>query len=153
MATTSKAKTGAAVTRRTPARKAATRTTVAKSMARKPVALTKTPVKTVRKPNMTAKAVVALTRKPAAPAKVKKAAVPKKVKLVRDSFSFPAHEHALLGEMKKRALKLGREFKKSEILRAGISHLANMADTALVSVLAKVERVKTGRPSKKSKKR
>ena len=78
---------------------------------------------------------------------------PKKVKLVRDSFSFPKHEHALLAELKGRAQKLGQDFKKSEVLRAGIQHLAAMADTALMAALAKVERVKTGRPAKKSKKK
>jgi len=75
------------------------------------------------------------------------------VKLVRDSFSFPEHEHALLVAMKKRALKLGKEFKKSEILRAGIAHLASLADGALVAMLSKVERVKAGRPAKKGKKK
>lgn len=152
MATTPRAKTGAAVTRKAPARqprrspaKVGAAKTVVKPVARK------APVKAVRKSAVAAKAAVART--PALSAKAPKQAAPKKVKLVRDSFSFPAHEHALLGEMKKRALKLGKEFKKSEILRAGIAHLANMADSALISVLAKVERVKTGRPAKKGKKK
>jgi hypothetical protein len=78
---------------------------------------------------------------------------PKKVKLVRATFSFPDHEHDLLVDLKKRAKKLGKEFKKSEILRAGIAHLVALADAALVNTLAKVERVKTGRPAKKSKKK
>lgn len=147
MATTAKTKSGAAVTRRTPVRKASTKTAAKKPVARK------VPVRTVRKPLVAAKAVTALTQKPAAPRKAEKPASPKKMKLVRDSFSFPAHEHALLGDIKKRAIKLGKEFKKSEILRAGIAHLSSMADSALMAVLAKVERVKTGRPSKKNKKK
>ena len=94
------------------------------------------------------------TRAKAAPlTKGQKPASPKKIKLVRDSFSFPSHEHALLAALKKRALKLGREFKKSEILRAGIAHLTSLADAALVATLSKVERVKTGRPAKKKKKK
>jgi hypothetical protein len=111
------------------------------------------PVKVVRKPVVATKAVAALTKKPVTSVTPAKVAVPKKVKLVRDSFSFPAHEHALLGELKKRALKLGKEFKKSEILRAGIAHLTNLADNALVATLSRVERVKTGRPAKKGKKK
>ena len=63
------------------------------------------------------------------------------------------HEHELLSALKQRAKKLGREFKKSEILRAGVAHLVAMADAALMAALAKVERVKTGRPAKKGKKK
>lgn len=147
MATTTKTKSGAAVTRRTPARKTSTKTAAKKPVARR------ASVRAVRKPLVAAKTVTALTKKPVAPLKAPKAASPKKVKLVRDSFSFPAHEHALLADMKKRAIKLGKEFKKSEILRAGIAHLSSMADSALMVVLGKVERVKTGRPSKKHKKK
>ena len=82
-----------------------------------------------------------------------KIAKPKKVKLVRDNFSLPAHEHALLGDLKKRAKKLGKDFKKSEFLRAGIAHLVSLTDTVLVNALSKVERVKVGRPNKKGKKK
>lgn len=84
---------------------------------------------------------------------VQRPAAPKKVKLVRDSFSFPEHEHALLAAVKKRAQALGQEFKKSEILRAGMQHLSEMADHVLLAALSRVERVKTGRPAKKSKKK
>lgn len=129
-----------ATPRKPGARKPATTRVAAKPVSRKPIAR-KAPVKTARKSPVAVKA---------APV-VRKAVDTKKVKMVRDSFSFPAHEYELLGEMKKRALKLGREFKKSEILRAGIVLLANMADRSLVAALAKVERVKTGRPSKKLK--
>lgn len=137
MATTRKAPA------RKPVRKPATKVSATKSIVRRSV-VRKAPVKAARKPMLAAKPVNTASKKPTPT---------KKVKLVRDSFSFPEHEHALLGEMKKRALKLGKEFKKSEILRAGIAHLANMADQALVAVLAKVERVKTGRPSKKQKRK
>ena len=157
MATTPKAKSTTVVTRNAVARKAP-----AKASAGKPVAkaVTKSavraaPVKAVRavrKPTVAAKVVNAVAQP--APGRVTPAVVaPKKVKLVRDSFSFPEHEHALLADMKKRALKLGKEFKKSEILRAGIAHLASLADGALVAMLSKVDRVKTGRPAKKSKKK
>ena len=77
----------------------------------------------------------------------------KKQKLVRASFSLPADEHASLADLKMRAKKLGKAIKKSEILRAGITHLVAMADAALVSALAKVEQIKTGRPAKKRKKK
>lgn len=78
---------------------------------------------------------------------------PKKVKLVCNKFSLPANEHALLADLKKRAKKLGKEFKKSEFIRAGIAHLVALTDTVLVNTLSKVERVKAGRSSKKGKKK
>ena len=162
----------------TPARKPATRSTVARKSvaAKKPAAKTvatgmaKAPVRKVaarkavsvaRKPVAT---IVAKNLKPAiaktvtAVAKAKPVAAtktiakPKKVKLVRGNYSMPAHEHELFVDLKKRAKKLGKEFKKSEFLRAGIAHLVSLTDTVLVNALAKVERVKAGRPAKKSKK-
>jgi len=72
----------------------------------------------------------------------------RKPKLVRDSFTFPAADHARLGELKQRALKSGREIKKSELLRAGLTALVAMPDAAFLAALDGVERIKTGRPAK-----
>ena len=148
--TTTKLKSGAAVTRRALARKPVAKASATKPASKKPV-VRKLSVKPVAKAVVASKAVTPRSSKKAVAAKVVQAPTPKNVKLIRDSFTFPAHEHALLADMKKRALKLGKEFKKSEILRAGIAHLSNLADGALVSLLSKVERVKRGRPSKKAK--
>lgn len=149
MATTPKAKGGVAAANKTPVRRSV-RPTLSKAVPAKSVvknSASKLPAKKI------------VTGKVAAPVKVQipsvqitTPVVPKKIKLVRDSFSFPEHEHAMLVGLKKRSKKLGQEFKKSEILRAGIAHLAGMADSALLGLLSKVERVKTGRPAKKSKK-
>ena len=150
--TTTKTKSGAAVARKTSARKAVSKVSAAKLVGKKLVAR-KLPVKPSRKTSVASKALAPVTNRKTQVTKAQTVVTAKKVKLIRDSFSFPEHEHALLSDMKKRALKLGKEFKKSEILRAGIAHLASLADGALVAVLAKVERVKTGRPPKKSKKK
>lgn len=87
---------------------------------------------------------------PAKPVKENKAkkVAPKKPKLVRDSFTFPENDYALLAELKQRALKAGHEIKKSELLRAGLAALAAMAEADLITALTGVERIKTGRPSK-----
>lgn len=77
-----------------------------------------------------------------------KKVVPKKPKLVRDSFTFPENDYALLAEIKQRALKAGHEIKKSELLRAGLAALAAMPEQELVAALVGVERIKTGRPAK-----
>ncbi len=72
----------------------------------------------------------------------------KKPKLVRDSFTIPKPEYAVLEELKLRAAKLGQPAKKSEVLRAGLKALEAMPDATLLASLAAVPRVKTGRPAK-----
>jgi len=80
--------------------------------------------------------------KPEKPAKVKKP------KLVRDSYAMPEAEYAKIGELKKRLAALGADAKKSELLRGGVAVLAAMSDAELKAVMARVERIKTGRPAK-----
>jgi len=83
--------------------------------------------------------------KMAAPAKAPKE---KKIKVVRDSFTLPKGELLQITEMKKRAMALGVEVKKSELIRAGLQALASMADTAFKKAMANVPTIKTGRPAK-----
>jgi len=146
-------KPAAAATKSSAAKPAAPRT--AKPVVRRTSTVARKPVAKIVSKNL--KPVVAKTVTAVAKAKpvlaTKTIAKPKKVKLVRGNYSMPAHEHALLADLKKRAKKLGKEFKKSEFLRAGIAHLVSLTDTVLVNALAKVERVKSGRPSKKGKKK
>ena len=73
---------------------------------------------------------------------------PKKLKLVRDSFTIPKPEYAVLAELKLRALQAGVLAKKSELLRAGIKALAAMSNVALLASLEAVPAIKTGRPAK-----
>jgi len=72
----------------------------------------------------------------------------KKVKVVRDSFTIPKNEFAQLGEMKKKALALGLEIKKSELIRAGLMLLNSATDAAFKKALVAVPTLKTGRPGK-----
>jgi hypothetical protein len=81
-------------------------------------------------------------------ADVSKADKAKKPKLVRDSFTIPKDEFAVLDALKLRAAKLGRPTKKSEVLRAGVMALAAMGDAAFLSCVTGVPAVKTGRPAK-----
>lgn len=91
---------------------------------------------------------------PAAPAKAAsttgaaKEARLKKPKLVRDSFTIPKTEYAVLDDLKQRAIRLAHPVKKSELLRAGIKALTAMSDTALLAALKAVPAIKTGRPKK-----
>jgi hypothetical protein len=69
-----------------------------------------------------------------------------KQKLVRDSFTIPKNEYAVLAVLKQRGLGLGHPVKKSELLRAGIAALQAMPDEALILALRAVPSLKTGRP-------
>lgn len=89
------------------------------------------------------------TRKVTAPAKTeKKKDKPEKVKVVRDSFTIPKTEYAQIADLKKRAMGLGQEVKKSELLRAGLLLLTGQNDAGLLKALAAVPTLKTGRPGK-----
>ncbi len=79
--------------------------------------------------------------KPAAPK-------PPKPKLVRDSFTMPQADFALVATLKARALDFRRPTKKSELLRAGLQALARMDETALRQALESLAPLKPGRPKK-----
>ena len=119
----------------------------AKPAAVKPVAVKRATAKPAltkpAQPIKTTKATKTVKAKPAP--KVEKA---KKPKLMRDSFTIPKPEYAVLEELKQRAAKLGAPAKKSEILRAGIKALAALSETAFKTALAAVPTIKTGRPKK-----
>lgn len=80
-----------------------------------------------------------------APAKAPK---PKKVKLIRDSFTMPSFDYALIAALKLKALGSKIVLKKSELLRAGLHALAKLDTKQLVALVATLAVVKTGRPKK-----
>lgn len=92
------------------------------------------------------------TAKPAkdapAPAKVPKSPKPQRAALVRDGFTMPKADFALIATLKTRALSARREAKKSELLRAGLHALAELDEPSLVQALNRLTPVKTGRPRK-----
>lgn len=69
-----------------------------------------------------------------------------KHKLVRDSFTIPKDEYAVLTGLKQRAAKLAHHAKKSEVLRAGVQLLSALPDAAFLAALQAVPSLKTGRP-------
>jgi hypothetical protein len=86
---------------------------------------------------------------PAVKAKVAKAVKGRKPKLVRHAFSMPEVEYAQITALKKRIASLGGNVKRSELLRAGLALLSVLNDVELTAVMARVDRIKTGRPAKK----
>jgi hypothetical protein len=78
-------------------------------------------------------------------------AKPKKAKLVRDSFTMPDAEYALIAAVKRRCIAQGVAAKKSEVLRAAVIGFAALADSAIVAAVQSLDSIKTGRPPKKTK--
>lgn len=78
----------------------------------------------------------------------KKKDKPEKLKVVRDSFTIPKAEYVQIADLKKRALALGVEVKKSELIRAGLMLLTTASDAGLRKALGHVPTLKTGRPGK-----
>ncbi len=143
-------------------------TTAAKAVVSK-AAVVKAPAKAVKtavakpvaKPALPA---TKIATKPAPKAKAstakKKAAIPKaaivvpvvakekikKPKLVRDSFTMPELEYAVLGEVKKACIAAGIEVKKSQLLRVGLVLLKGTPVSSLKSLIEGLQTLKAGRP-------
>lgn len=79
---------------------------------------------------------------------LKKKTSEKKDKVVRDSFTMPKSDYALITELKDKALDNSLHVKKSELLRAGLRMLAKLNTSQLKRAVADLEKVKTGRPKK-----
>jgi hypothetical protein len=73
---------------------------------------------------------------------------PRKIKMVRDSFTMPENDYVKLAELKQKCLEAGVHVKKSELMRAGLLRLSRLNKTALLNAVAQVEIIKTGRPAK-----
>ncbi len=132
------AKSAVKTTAGTPAKAAQKPATKSAAKTLKP-AIKKLPAKTV-----TAKVVV----KPVLRTPIEKPLKPKKIKLVRDSFTIPKPEYLILDNLKLRATNLKHPIKKGELIRAGIKALAAMTDQQLLGALKAVPMLKTGRPGK-----
>jgi hypothetical protein len=130
-----------------PATRSKTPATATAATARKPVARTAATRKSppVKKAANKPEPLVAKTAKPVKPVKAKKP------KLIRDSFTMPESEYALIAALKKRCLVAGVSAKKSEILRAAVANLAKLSDASVVSALRRLDVIKTGRPAKGNK--
>lgn len=66
--------------------------------------------------------------------------------VIRDSFSFPPDDYALLRVLRDRGLKAGVSVNKSELVRAGLQILDSLTPSEFMAVIERLQRVKTGRP-------
>ena len=67
-------------------------------------------------------------------------------KVIRDTFTMPPDDHALLDRLKARALSMGQAITKSELVRAGLHALYDMPETNFKEAINQVEKIKPGRP-------
>ena len=73
---------------------------------------------------------------------------PKKVKLIRDSFTMPSFDYDLIDALKEKALSGKSAVKKSELLRAGLRALDKLDSAQLITLVGTLAVIKTGRPKK-----
>ena len=88
--------------------------------------------------------------KPIKPVKAPKATKPVKLKIVRDSFTMPEADFALIEQIKQRALGWKQPAKKSEVLRAALQALQALPDAKVRQLLSGLTPIKKGRPQKPS---
>ena len=67
-------------------------------------------------------------------------------RVVRDSFTMPQDDYALIAEITTACLKMGIPMTKGEVLRAGLQVLSAMTETQLRKAALRVDKIKTGRP-------
>ena len=68
-------------------------------------------------------------------------------RVIRDSFSLPVSDYAVISALRERALKAGIHANKSELVRAGLRLLQDLKEADFVVAVQRIEKVKTGRPS------
>jgi hypothetical protein len=67
-------------------------------------------------------------------------------RLIRDSFTFPPDDYAIIQEIIDRCLRQGIHVKKSEVLRAALRLLAVQPDAKIEQAVTALPKLKTGRP-------
>lgn len=129
-----------------PVPKLAAKPTAKPTKAPKAAAVVKPAPKAVAKPTKKLNAKTIAVMPPITTAAGK--AVRSKEKLVRDSFTMPRADFALIHQLKERGLGFKRAIRKSELLRAGLQALAAMDDALLLALLDRLPALKAGRPRK-----
>ena len=69
-------------------------------------------------------------------------------KVIRDGFTMPADDYALIAQLQATGLAAGLAVSKSAVLRAGLHALQALSPDDLRQVFAALEKVKPGRPPK-----
>ena len=70
-------------------------------------------------------------------------------KVIRDGFTMPADDYALIAQLQTTGLEAGLAVSKSAVLRAGLHALKALSPDDLRQVFSALEKVKPGRPAKR----
>ena len=70
-------------------------------------------------------------------------------KVMRDGFTMPAEDYALIAHLQATGVQVGVVVSKSAVLRAGLHALKALSAAELRQVFAALEKVKPGRPAKR----
>ncbi len=105
---------------------------VKKVSVKKPLAAAKRPVAIGAVKRSAAQTTSKATKKVSGQSKKNK---PKKIKMIRDSFSMSESDYATLIGLKKQCLAAGVQVKKSELLRVGLMGLAKLSNPALMNAV------------------
>jgi hypothetical protein len=73
-----------------------------------------------------------------------------KTKVIRDTFSFPLDDYALIKTLQDRLLSKSMAVSKSEILRMGLRLLARLKADEIADFSKQIQKLKPGRPRKKA---
>lgn len=117
--------------------------------ATKKVAAKKTAIKSTKKIAPVSTAVKVKVAKPIVTTTPLK--ITKRLAVVRDSFTMTEADHAVLKLCKQDAIAVGRETKKSEVIRAALIHFGMLNPETRLAAYAKLEIISTGRPRKGKK--
>ena len=74
---------------------------------------------------------------------------PAPAKVLRDGFTMPADDYALIAQLQATGVQAGVVVSKSAVLRAGLHALQAMSPADLRQVFAALAKVKPGRPAKR----
>lgn len=67
-------------------------------------------------------------------------------KVIRDSFTMPEEDHALIERVRHLCLKKMMVVSKSEVLRVGVQLLNALSEKEIIERIKNLPKVKTGRP-------
>ena len=70
-------------------------------------------------------------------------------KVIRDGFTMPAEDYALIAQLQATGVQAGVVVSKSAVLRAGLHTLQALSPADLRQVFAALEKVKPGRPARR----
>jgi hypothetical protein len=70
-----------------------------------------------------------------------------KSKAIRDLFSMPPDDHAIIAQIQAKCLKVGIVASKSQVIRAGLHALCDLSDVEVGTLVARLEQLKPGKRS------